>query len=230
MVIVALTGLVNMLNMIIQVRRDHVFLNTPGLRLKWLGALWETLVEVITQKRYQQDCETGSDQPRWFLQKWFIHAAMLWGFLGLLAATALDFGLELLGIKPTGTWVPLWNPVRLLGTLAGLLLVYGVTMAMIRRLRQSDVSSKYSTASDWVLLVLLWLTGTSGFVLEVALYLPQPAAWAYWTLLFHISIAVELLLLLPYTKFAHVIYRTAALYFHFLKPVTETQVAKAGTD
>ncbi len=40
----------------------------------------------------------------------------LWGFLGLLAATALDYGLDILGIKETGTPVPIWYPVRLLGT------------------------------------------------------------------------------------------------------------------
>ena len=44
----------------------------------------------------------------------------MWGFLGLLAATALDYGLALLGIKETGTPVPIWYPVRLLGTVAGL--------------------------------------------------------------------------------------------------------------
>ena len=35
------------------------------------------------------------------------------------AATGLDYGLALLGIKETGTPVPLWYPVRLLGTVAG---------------------------------------------------------------------------------------------------------------
>ena len=230
MVIVALTGLVNTVNMIAQVWRENVLVNTPNIRLNWLSALWETVVEVLTQQRYQRDCETGSDKQAWFLQKWFIHASMLWGFLGLLAATALDFGLELLGVKPTGTWVPLWNPVRLLGTLAGLLLVYGVTVAIVKRFRKADEASLYSTASDWILLIFLWLTGVSGFVLEVALYLPQPAVWAYWTLLFHISVAAELLLLLPYTKFAHAIYRIVALYLHALKPMPATEAAKAGTD
>jgi len=230
MVIVALTGLVNTVNMLARVWRENVLLNSPNIRLNWLSALWETIVEVLTQRRYQRDCETDPDKQAWFLQKWFIHASMLWGFLGLLVATALDFGLELLGIKPTGTWVPLWNPVRLLGTLSGILLIYGVTVAMLKRFRKADEASTVSTASDWALLILLWLTGVSGFILEVALYLPQPTAWAYWTLLFHISIAVELLLLLPYTKFAHAIYRIIALYFHAIKPVAAAETAKARTD
>ena len=36
---------------------------------------------------------------------------------------------------------------------------------------------------DWAFLILLWLTGVSGFALEIADYLPKPAPWTYWTLL-----------------------------------------------
>jgi hypothetical protein len=38
-----------------------------------------------------------------------------------------------------------------------------------------------------------------------------------------------LLVLLPFTKFAHVFYRTVALYVHALKPVPETVSAEASS-
>jgi len=231
MVVIAVTGLLAVVNMIARVRRESAPLNTPGIRLNWWRALWDTLaVEGLAQRRFHGECDTDPASPAWYLRKWFVHASMMWGFLGLLAATALDYALELTGIRPTGSWVPFWNPVRLLGTLAGLLLVYGATAAIIKRFRKTDEASSYSTVSDWAFLILLWLTGVSGFALETALYLPQPAIWAYWTLLGHISIALELLLLLPFTKFAHALYRTIALYFHALKPVSAPQAARAGTD
>jgi len=231
MIIVAITGLMGAVNMILQVRRESSVLITPNRRLNWIEALWNTIaVEGLAQRRFQRDCETASVKQAWYKQKWLVHASIMWGFLGLLLATALDYGLELLGIKATGTWVPLWHPVRLLGTIAGLFMVYGTSIAMIRRICKADEATAYSTVSDWAFLVLLWLTGISGFVLEIALYLPQPVIWAYWTLLFHISVAGELLLLLPFTKFAHAIYRTIALYFHALKPVPVIEVAKAGAD
>ena len=65
--------------------REHPHLN-------WWTALWKTFaVEFLTQKRYREDeCEEQSATP-WYLRKWVVHAAILYGFLGLFAATALDF-------------------------------------------------------------------------------------------------------------------------------------------
>jgi hypothetical protein len=49
--------------------------------------------------------------------------------------------------------------------------------------------------------------------------------------LVHAAVSMELILLLPFTQFAHVIYRTAALYVHALKPEAEVELAgAAGTD
>jgi ferredoxin/nitrate reductase gamma subunit len=227
MIVVAVLTLIGMFNMIVKVRGRKM----QGMRTNWPNALWEAVVvEALAQRRFQRDCETASEKTVWYLQKWFVHASILWGFLGLLLATALDFSLALLGLKATGTWVQFWHPVRLLGTLAGLFLLYGTTLSMIRRLRKTEEASAHSTVSDWAFLILLWLSGMTGFLLEIAIYIPSPAPWMYWALLVHISVAIELLLMLPFTKFAHAIYRTIALYFHALKPAPVTQPAKAEAD
>lgn len=225
--IVVLAGLWGAIHMALEIGKTNGF--PKGSRLNWLGALWEAIgVEVLGQRRYRQDCETESEQKAWYLQKWFLHASTMWGFLGLLAATILDYALDLLGIKATGTWVPIWYPVRLLGTVAGLFLVYGVSMLIFKRLRKADETFKHSSLSDWAFLALLWLAGVSGFVLEISLYLSPAPLWGYWMLLFHIAIAMELILLAPFTKFAHAFYRTVALYAHALKPLPERVSAGAG--
>jgi ferredoxin len=230
MVLVALAGLAGAANMWSRVWRasDAAQSRQAGARLNWGEALWQAAgVEALGQQRYRQDCTEDEAPQPWYKQAWFIHAACLWGFLGLLAATSLNYGMELLGIKETGTAVPLWYPVRLLGTAAGALLLYGATYAIIRRLRKSDEMTADSQQADWIFLILLWLSGVTGFVIELALYLPRAPQWGYWMFLFHVVVAMELVLLAPFTKFAHALYRTLALYIHALKPVAETETAVA---
>ncbi len=182
-----------------------------------LRALWASLgVESLGQRRYRDDCKDDKPVEPLYRRRWLIHALTIWGFLGLLTATGLDWGLALIGVKKTGTPIPIWYPSRLIGTIAGISLIYGVSMFMINRVRKINQASRYSTASDWLLLVLLWITGATGFFIEVALYLPDAPAWGYWVFLFHVAVAMELLLFLPFTKFAHAMYRPMALFFYAL--------------
>ena len=100
-----------------------------------------------------------------------------------------------------------------MGTVAGALLVYGVTMLAVDRFRAANRSAKTSTTADWMLLALLWVVGVTGFVLELALYLPSAPAWGYWVFLLHVAVALELILLAPFMKLAHAVYRPVALFF-----------------
>lgn len=220
MVLVALAGLAGIVTMARRIGRAE----GVGLRAlmgSWSGlrrsaaALWSSIgLESLGQRRYRQECDAdATPEGPWFLRRWFVHAATMWGFLGLLAATILDYGLDIIGWKETGTPVPVWYPVRLLGTVAGILLVYGVTVLLIDRIRQADRSRLHSTNADWTLLALLWVTGVTGFLLEVALYLPSAPAWGYWVFLFHVAVAMELVLLAPFMKLAHAVYRPVALFF-----------------
>jgi len=180
-------------------------------------ALWSALgIESLGQRRYREDCKDDNPVEPLYRRRWLIHALTIWGFLGLFSATVLDWGLALIGVKETGTPIPLWYPSRLIGTLAGIALVYGVSMFMVNRVRQVNRAAQFTTASDWLLLVLLWITGATGFFIEVALYLPNAPAWGYWVFLFHVAVAMELMLLLPFTKFAHAMYRPVALFFYAL--------------
>lgn len=194
-------------------RREGATLR-PGA---WRAAWTAFAVESLGQRRYRADCRDDArpPEPLW-RRRWLVHALTVWGFLGLLGATILDYGLALVGVKETGEHVPLWYPPRLLGTLAGISLVYGVSVFAVNRLRRSNQTAKTSRPSDWLFLVLLWITGVSGFAIELALYLPTAPAWGYWVFLFHVAVAMELMLLLPFIKFAHVLYRPLALFFHAL--------------
>ena len=193
-----------------------------GSRMNRFQAFWEAvMVQSLGQKRYREECESSGNVQVWYLSKWFLHAATMWGFLGLLFATILDYLLDIIGVKATGTFVPLWYPTRLIGTLSGILFLYGITILMVKRWRAMDKAHAFSRFPDWNFLVLLWFSGATGFIIEIALYLPGAPAWGYW---------MTLLLLLPFTKFAHAIYRVVALYIRALKPVSRQDAVPAGAD
>ena len=214
--VAALVGVFEMVRRVLRGPKDAAAKTTLG---KVAGAaVYAVGTESLAQTRFRQDCadetasgEAGETRP-WYSQRWFIHFATMWGFLGLLGATMADYGLELLGIKAVGTAVPIWYPVRLLGTLAGALLIYGTTVLIVRRLRKSDRASRHSTTSDWTFLTMLWVAGLTGFVLELGLYLPQAPVWGYPMFLVHVGVAMALVLLVPFGKFAHVLYRPIALF------------------
>jgi ferredoxin len=235
LVITAMLGITVIINMVIKISRQDGFTIRSFLPMDlngWWQALWEAVArQALGQKRYR-DCDNEhSDQP-WYLNKWFIHASAIWGFLGLILATGLDYFLDIIGVKPTGEFVPIWYPVRLLGTIAGAFLIYGVSVLILRRLVKPDKAHSNSTFSDWIFLILLWMSGMTGFLVEISLYLP-PANWGYWMLLVHVAFSAQLILLLPFSKFAHAILRTTALFVHALKPVpAEQQLAEqpASTD
>jgi len=235
MVIVALAGLAGIVTMARQIgRAEGVGWRTvAGSRAavgRSAGALWEAIgIESLGQRRYRADCDADRAAVPLYRRRWLLHAVTMWGFLGLLAATILDYGLALAGIKATGTPVPIWYPVRLLGTVAGLMLVYGSSVLILDRLRRANRSVAHSAPADWTLLALLWITGVTGFTLEVALYLPGAPAWGYWVFLFHVAVAMELVLLAPFMKLAHVVYRPVALFFFALARTSEHVDRQGGT-
>jgi quinone-modifying oxidoreductase, subunit QmoC len=234
MFLIGLVSLVTILTMISRIAKvNHLsfrdFVN--GYQMNWLQAFWDAVVvQSLGQKRYREECETPENRQVWYLSKWFVHAATMWGFLGLLLATALDFLLDIIGVKATGTFVPLWYPTRLIGTLSGLLFLYGVSILLFKRWRAVDKAHSFSRPADWIFLTLLWFSGMTGFIIEIALYLPGAPKWGYWMFIFHVAVSITLLLLLPFTKFAHAIYRIVALYVHALKPVARREPAPASAD
>jgi nitrate reductase gamma subunit/ferredoxin len=226
MVVVGLAGLAGLATMAHRIAMSEgvswgTVLGSRSALKRSLAALWTALgVESVGQRRYRKDCEAAQEPVAWYRRRWLLHALTMWGFLGLFAATIADYGLELLGVKATGTPVPIWYPVRLLGTVAGAMLIFGTTMLILNRLQKANRSVRKSQSADWTLLALLWLTGLSGFALELALYLPNAPVWGYWVFLFHVAVAMELVLLAPFMKLAHVIYRPVALFFFALKPTS----------
>jgi ferredoxin len=183
-----------------------------GLIAHLSQAVRDVVKEIAAQKRYR-DCQESEAIP-WYRHRWFIHSAIMWGFLGLLAATIIDYLLVVAINKVPGQPDAIWYPPRLLGTMAGLALMYGTTVALAGRFAPRDKHSSHSLLSDWLLLGLLFLTGLTGFLVEIAVYLPAGSTLGYLLFLIHVVLGMEVVILLPFTKFAHAVYRPLALFVH----------------
>lgn len=167
--------------------------------------------EMLYMQRHNNcDNEENSEwkNKSFLLKPWFIHWSIMWGFLGLLLATTLDFI-----FKDPATNI--WLPSRILGTAAGILLVYGTSLALYYR--KIKISKAYSETrlADWLFLAFLWLAGVTGFWIEFAVTFNIINTLNHLVLIFHIIISMELVLLFAFSKFAHAIYRPLALFIYF---------------
>jgi ferredoxin len=171
--------------------------------------------ELATMKRYQ-NCDKEEDSfwknKSWLIKPWFVHWSIMWGFIGLLLATILDFILK----DPA---MNIWWPSRILGTIAGLFMIYGSSLAINYRLKKVTKAYSVTRLADWTFLFFLWIAGITGFWLEVSVFLTANNLVNHLVFLLHTVISMELVLLFAFSKFAHAAYRPLALFFYFKNAV-----------
>jgi quinone-modifying oxidoreductase subunit QmoC len=102
-----------------------------------------------------------------------------------------------------------WSPWKLLANAGGAALLIGLFLMARDRLREK-ASQAVSSYTDWALIASLAAVVLSGFVTEVLHYvrLEPHRQIAYFV---HLITVFALLIYLPYTKLAHLVYRTAAI-------------------
>lgn len=156
-------------------------------------------VEILAHSRFK-DCE----QTR---ARYVAHFLIFYGFMALLIAT----GLVVVAMYGFGTKLPLgfWHPIKVLGNLGAVALVVGLVIAIYTRLSQTEKGGR-GTYFDWLLVVMLAAVGLTGVATETG-RLMEAATFAYTVYFVHIVLVFFLLTYFAHSKFAHVLYRTAAL-------------------
>jgi ferredoxin len=153
--------------------------------------------EVLLQKK-QRMCEKKG--------RYVAHLAVFWGFMGLFLATVLVFGADFFGFPEFFR-----AAAKIVGLASGVALIYGCLYFIFERLGAKDSYSKYTHQSDWIFLVLLFLSGVTGFALDIFKWLNLP--WpTYFAFAAHLVVVFDLLVTLPFTKFAHALYRPFAVW------------------
>ena len=171
--------------------------------------------EVFLQYR-QLECALPPHRPEFKTQflrtRWLMHLLVLWGFFGLGIATTLNMFLK----PDANQFVELTHPIRLLGITSGIALMLGVLMAAWSRVKKNSRYASRSITCDWIFLVNLFLVGLTGFLITSTYYIPTiPSIMSYWFFVIHIVAIMELMILAPFGKFAHVWYRAFGLWIHY---------------
>jgi citrate/tricarballylate utilization protein len=138
-------------------------------------------------------------------RRWF-HHLVFYGFLLDLASTAIaafyDHFLAWQAPYPLLSW-----PV-ILGTIGGVGLLIGTSGLLYLKWKSDrDPAAERMANMDMAFLVLLFLTSLTGILL---LALRETAAMGS-LLVIHLGMVAGLFMTMPYGKFAHVVYRCAAL-------------------
>ena len=138
--------------------------------------------------------------------RYVAHMALFWGFVGLAVATTVDF---VIGIGK----IPLYPvpPQRALGILSGIAFTAGAGYYFLKRFKKDERHVKSSHLSDWTFVVLMLLAGVTGLLLTLSMYEDFGVA-AQSLYAIHLVVVFDLILLAPFTKFAHAVYRPLAIW------------------
>lgn len=173
----------------------------------FISALITTIIEIFFHRRFF-DC-TANKGRSWG------HILIFAGFVGAMITTGFVV-LFLLGHKflnlPPEISHPVFefpHPVKMLGVLSGIAMIFGWLILFIRGMSGKDESGK-RIYIDWLFLHMLFLVALTGMLTFVFRGFGIPAL-AYATYFVHLMVVFFLLWYMPYSKFAHMLYRTLAM-------------------
>ncbi len=168
-------------------------------RMKGQGIkIFQVLGEILSHSNF-----SGCGNQR---TRKFAHMMVFFGFGLLILVTLYAIWAALTRNYP----LDFWNPFKLAGNLASLMIFTGLGIMVFNRLFNRRVFGK-SGYADWLLLGAIGLLTLSGSLVELARF--GNWAIAYHLYFFHLVAVWFVVMYLPFTKLGHVFYRTTALLF-----------------
>ncbi len=175
---------------------------TQKQTIDWAGlgqALLRVIPNILQHKKFS---ECGENKERATS-----HMMVLYAFIGLAIVTGIFF-VVLYVFQIHGPYSQL-NPVKWLANIAGVCLVIGSALMIKDRMSKKDQKSSYK---DWYLLGLVFGLGVTGMLTEMT-RLADAAFLSYFLYFVHLMFVFNLFAFLPFSKLAHLVYRTVALTY-----------------
>jgi quinone-modifying oxidoreductase subunit QmoC len=168
--------------------------------IELLKGIWNILPTILKHDKFTE-CEDHADRAT-------PHLMVFWSFIGLFIVTNIFF-VVLYVFQQHGPYSQL-NPVKWLANVSGVALVIGSALLIKNRLTKTDMTSSYP---DWVLLGLVFGLGVTGLLTE-ATRLAGLAGLTYFMYFIHLVFVFDLFAFLPFSKLAHIVYRTVAMAYN----------------
>ncbi len=171
-------------------------------RKGFIPSLLEALSEILPHTTFKE-CEANNI-------RYSAHLLTFWGMIGLLVTTTIvAFNVDILGLLPPSQNGPGTIPIKILGNVSAIAFVVGLGIMLFRRLNVPDQAGG-SSYFDWFFLLIICVTGVTGVLTEIV-RLAGMVGGAYVLYAIHLVFVLSLLLYLPFSKFAHLGYRTVAI-------------------
>jgi len=165
---------------------------------KYISSIGELFIHMFTQKK-----SLGCDDNQ---LRWFEHFILVLGYLSLLFTTVfLDwFSTEYLAVNIFGYVV------------SGI--VFLVTIDFVNsRIQKKKAMNQHSQPSDWFFVIWLFLMGFTAFFVRLFIDLDL-LGMNKWLYIVHLTVLVQwALIIVPFGKWTHFLYRSFAMYFVKLK-------------
>ncbi len=169
--------------------------------------IWPSLVEIVNHTRFRE-CKTNIDRVRG-------HLPLMLAFIGLFIVTCWSLlKNDVLGLFWPSLHGPmlLADPFKILANVSAIALLFGIGVLWANRKRAERELKTLATFYDWFLIWEITAVGVTGLGAELLRWAGMPIL-GYIIYFLHLVSIMMLFLYLPYTKFAHLLFRTTAYAF-----------------
>jgi quinone-modifying oxidoreductase subunit QmoC len=177
-----------------------------------IGHVVPAITTILAHKKFA-DCNVNR------LRQWG-HLLLFYSFAGLAVVTTWAivylYGHEFLGIQAFGPFhfgespYPNSDPVKILALVSSAAFALGAVIILLNRFAKAGKAGMGSYF-DWIFLLIVVGVGATG-MLSWGLRLAEMKI-GYWVYYFHLVFVWSLFAYAPYSKFAHLFYRTTAMVF-----------------
>jgi len=165
------------------------------------------IIPTIILHRKFSECTDNNDRQ-------IAHLLTMYGFIGLFIVTSIFF-VVMYGsyLLPSGALHGPWsqlNPVKWLANISGIALIIGTSLLIKNRSAKKDQKSTYF---DWYLVYMAFGLGVTGMGAQLA-RLAGLAGVSFAVYYIHLILVWALFAYLPFSKLAHLVYRTVAMTYN----------------